>query len=105
MVDLIRGARPNDAPPHLVLNQVGMPGRPEIPVKDFAESLGLINPLVIPFDAKLFGNAANNGQMIEEINPKSKAAEVLHQLVQSITRREAPPPPKKSALSSLFKRK
>lgn len=105
MVDLIRGARPNDAPPHLVLNQVGMPGRPEIPVKDFAESLGLINPLVIPFDAKLFGNAANNGQMIEEINPKSKAAEVMHQLVQSITRREAPPPPKKSALASLFKRK
>jgi pilus assembly protein CpaE len=105
IVDLMRGARPNDAPPHLVLNQIGMPGRPEIPVKDFAEALGLFNPLVVPFDAKLFGQAANNGQMIEEVNPKSKAAEVMHQLVQLITRREPPPAPRKSALANLFKRK
>lgn len=105
IVDLVRGARPNDAPPHLVLNQVGVPGRPEIPVKDFAEALGLSNPLVVPFDAKLFGHAANNGQMIEEVNPKSKAAEVMQQLVQLITRREAPPPPRKSAIANLFKLK
>jgi len=105
IVDLVRGARPNDTPPLLVLNQVGMPGRPEIPLKDFAEAVGLANPLVMPFDAKLFGQAANNGQMIEEINPKSRAAEVLQQLVQLITRREAPSPPRKSALASLFKRK
>ncbi len=32
LVDLVRRARPNDAPPRLVLNQVGVPGRPEIPV-------------------------------------------------------------------------
>jgi pilus assembly protein CpaE len=105
IVDLVRGARPNDAPPHLVLNQIGMPGRPEIPVKDFAEALGLVNPLVVPFDAKLFGLAANNGQMIEEVNPRSKAAEVIQQLVQVITRREPPPAPRKSALATLFKRK
>ncbi len=41
IVDLVRQARPNDAPPRLVLNQVGVPGRPEIPVKDFGEALGL----------------------------------------------------------------
>lgn len=105
IVDLVRGARPNDAPPHLVINQVGMPGRPEIPVKDFADALGLTSPLVVPFDAKLFGHAANNGQMIEEVNPRSKAAEVMQQLVQLIARREAPPPPKKSALAGLFRRK
>jgi Flp pilus assembly CpaE family ATPase len=43
-MDLIRAARPNDAPPRLVLNQVGVPGRPEIPVKDFAAALG-VEPL------------------------------------------------------------
>jgi pilus assembly protein CpaE len=105
MVDLVRGARPNDGPPHLVLNQVGMPGRPEIPIKDFMDALGLQTALAVPFDAKLFGLAANNGQMIEEVNPKSKAAEVLQQLTQVIARREPPPPPRKSALSGLFKRK
>ena len=69
------------------------------------ENLGLTTALSVPFDAKLFGVAANNGQMIEEVNPKSKAAEVLQQLTQLIARREAPPPPRKSALAGLFKRK
>src|SRR5690606_27353313 len=75
MIDLIRQARPNDAPPRLVLNQVGVPGRPEIPAKDFGAALGLHPCLVLPFDAKLFGAASNNGQMILEAGARSKAAE------------------------------
>jgi pilus assembly protein CpaE len=105
IVDLIRAARPNDAPPQLVINMVGAPGRPEIPVKDFGEALGLEPSAVLPFDAKLFGQAANNGQMIDEVAPKSKTAEGLHRLAQLISRREAPPPEKKSPLAGLFKRK
>ena len=64
LIDLIRKARPNDTPPRLVLNQMGMPGRPEIPVKEFAKALQIEPSLVLPFDAKLFGEAANNGQML-----------------------------------------
>ncbi len=41
IVELVKSARPNDAPPRLVLNQVGMPKRPEIPAKDFAETMGV----------------------------------------------------------------
>ena len=89
MVDLVRRARPNDAPPRLVLNQVGVPGRPEIPVKDFGEALGLTPSLSLPWDPKLFGQAANNGQMIHEVGPKSKAAEAIDQLANAISRREA----------------
>jgi pilus assembly protein CpaE len=105
VVDLMRQARPNDAPPWLVMNQVGLPGRPEIPVKDFAEALGLETALCIPFDAKLFGQAANNGQMIEELNGRSRAAESLQQLAQVLARREPPPALKKSPFAGLFKRK
>ncbi len=105
IVDLVRRARPNDAPPRLVLNQVGVPGRPEIPVKDFGEALDLTPALCLPFDPKLFGQAANNGQMIEEVGPKSKAAEGLDQLAQQIARREPPQVQKASLLSSLFKKK
>jgi pilus assembly protein CpaE len=105
IVDLMRQARPNDAPPWLVMNQVGLPGRPEIPIKDFAEALGLETALCIPFDAKLFGQAANNGQMIEELGGRSKAAEGLQQLAQVLARREAPPALKKSPFAGLFKRK
>lgn len=88
MIDLIRQARPNDAPPRLVLNQVGVPGRPEIPAKDFGAALGLHPCLIIPFDPKLFGAAANNGQMILDAGAKSKAAEAFQTLAQIVSRRE-----------------
>ncbi len=90
MIDLIRTGRPNDAPPRLVLNQVGVPGRPEIPAKDFGAALGVHPSLIIPFDAKLFGVAANNGQMILDAGAKSKAAEAFQTLAQIVSRRELP---------------
>jgi pilus assembly protein CpaE len=105
LVDLVRRARPNDAPPRLVLNQVGVPGRPEIPVKDFGEALDLQPSLCLPFDPKLFGQAANNGQMIAEVGPKSRSAEGLDALAQQIARREPPTLRKASLLSGLFKKK
>lgn len=105
IIDLVRGSRPNDAPPRLVLNQVGVPGRPEIPVKDFGEALGVHPSLVLPFDPKPYGQAANNGQMLAEVAPKSKAAEGLEHLARLISRREPPPAQKTSLFSGLFKKK
>jgi pilus assembly protein CpaE len=105
IIDLVKGSRPNDAPPRLVLNQVGVPGRPEIPVKDFGEALGVQPSLVLPFDPKPYGQAANNGQMLAEVAPKSKAAEGLEHLARLISRREPPAPQKTSMLSGLFKKK
>jgi len=90
MIDLIKTGRPNDAPPRLVLNQVGVPGRPEIPSKDFGAALGVHPSLIIPFDPKLFGAAANNGQMILDAGAKSKSAEAFQTLAQIVSRRELP---------------
>jgi pilus assembly protein CpaE len=104
LVDLIGRARPNDAPPRLILNQVGQPGRPEIPVKDFAKALGIEPDLVLPYDAKLFGQAANNGQMVQEVNARAKAAEGLSQFVELVARREAPLPKSRSWLDRLLGR-
>jgi len=120
MIDLIKQGRPNDAPPRLVLNQVGVPGRPEIPAKDFGAALGIHPSLIIPFDAKVFGSAANNGQMIVESGGKTKAAEAFETLAQIVSRRELPTAPVKgrpaaptgasakksgSILASLFSKK
>lgn len=67
LVEILSKARPNDAPPKLVLNQVGVSKRPEIKAAEFAKAVGL-DPLVsIPSEPKLFGNASNNGQMIFDI--------------------------------------
>ena len=104
LVDLLKAHRPNDTPPRLVLNQVAAPGRPEIPVKDFGEALGLTPALVLPFDPKLFGKAANNGQMISELGPKTKAAEGIDFLAQLISRRDPVRATKRAGLGSLFRR-
>ncbi|MDP2125475.1 MAG: CtpF protein [Parvibaculum sp.] len=89
MLDLIRHARPNDNSAHIVLNQVGMPKRPEIPVKDFAEAVGAEPTLVLPFNPGLFGTAANNGQMIEELDAKGKTTEGLRFLARQLSGRDA----------------
>ncbi|HRD46324.1 MAG TPA: CpaE family protein [Caulobacter sp.] len=105
MIDLVRQARPNDAPPRLVLNQVGVPGRPEVPVKDFGAALGLAPSLCLPFEPKAFGQAANHGQMLAEVAPRSKAAEGVNQLAQLIARRDPPPAQKSSLLGGLLGKK
>lgn len=67
-----------------------MPGRPEIPAKDFGAALGVHPSLSIPFDAKVFGAAANNGQMIVDAAARTKAAEAFETLAQIVSRRELP---------------
>ncbi len=101
IVDLVRAARPNDSPPRLVLNQVGVPKRPEIPEKDFAEATGIEPSLIIPFDAQLFGTAANNGQMVTEVAGNNKIKEGLKKLSFDVSGREPPETKNKGLLSML----
>ena len=75
--DTLGPARSNDAKIKLVMNMVGVPKRPEIAVKDFASSLNIEPSLVIPFDPKLFGAAANNGQMAAEVSGGAKVGELF----------------------------
>jgi pilus assembly protein CpaE len=88
LIDFLKAARPNDAQPKLVLNMVGLPKRPEIPAKDFGQAIGIEPTLILPFDAQLFGTAANNGQMIFDVAPESKVAQGLDQLAAELTGRE-----------------
>ena len=44
-----------------------MPKRPEIPAKDFAETMGVEPAAILPSMPALFGQAANNGQMLLEL--------------------------------------
>jgi len=101
LIDLVRHARPNDTPPRLVINQANMPKRPEIPAKDFAETMGVEPAAIIPFDAAVFGQAGNNGQMVMEIAPKSPVADNLTKLSRILTGREAPAAADKSSSSIL----
>ena len=105
MLDALRKMRPNDKVPHLILNQVGMPKRPEISVSDFCEPLEVEPIAIIPFDIGLFGSAANSGRMISEVDPKSPTSETFSQISHIVTGRVAIRKSRKGGLLGLLKRK
>jgi pilus assembly protein CpaE len=104
LVDQLKASRPNDRPPLLVLNQVGIPKRPEISVKDFSHALELEPKAVIDFDPQLFGTAANNGQMVEEVAGNSKAAEQFRALACVLADRTEPKTEPDSLLGPILSR-
>lgn len=87
MIDTLRQLRPNDGPPRLVLNRVGVPKRPEIKGAEFADALGIGAVVSIPFEPQLFGTAANNGQMIAEQDERHAVAEMFTRVSQAVTGR------------------
>lgn len=87
LFDYLRGARVNDHRPYYLLNQVGVPKRPEIKPADFAKALEDDPVAVIPFEPQIFGAAANNGQMIAEVSKSHRTAETFRQLAQLVTGR------------------
>ncbi len=89
-IDVLKAARPNDVPPRVVLNQIGVAKRPEIAAKDFSEAIGLDLAATINFEPQLFGTASNNGQMIPELSSHSRAAGALRELARVLTGREPP---------------
>lgn len=102
MFDLLKQQRKNDSLPHLVINAFGMPKRPEISIKEFADALETQPAAVIEFDSENFGMAANNGQMIEEVSAKAKAAAQFRDLAMRITHRSEPKVEKPAAKSGLL---
>ncbi len=105
IVDLLRQSRRNDSKPYLVMNMVNMPKRPEISVKEFEAALNLEATSVIEFDSEGFGQAANNGQMIEELDAKAKATAAFREIAMAMThRREVGATKKKSSLAPILEK-
>lgn len=104
LIDTLRKLRPNDFAPRLVLNQVGMPKRPEIDPDDFAEPLELDPVAVIPFDAQLFGTAANNGRMLAETDAANPIVASLSNIAHLVTGRGVIKEKQKSGLKGILEK-
>ena len=104
MVDVLKAGRANDHRPFYLLNQVGVPKRPEIKTSDFAKALDDDPVAIIPFDPMLFGTAANNGQMIAEVSAKHPTTEIFSQLAQTLTGRAEVKKQKLGILRPLLKK-
>jgi len=85
ILNTLKAARPNDAPPMFCLNQVGLPKRPEIDRSSFAKTLESQPLAVIPFDSGLFGTAANNGQMVAEISANHRTSKMFLEMGRKLT--------------------
>jgi pilus assembly protein CpaE len=104
MLNLLKAARPNDRAPLYCLNQVGMPKRPEIGPRGFAKAIESQPIAAIRFDPRLFGTAANNGQMIAELAAKHRTTEMFLQIAQRLTGRGETKKPRASFLSPILRR-
>ncbi|MBE0581690.1 CpaE family protein [Devosia sp.] len=89
LADTVRALRPTENAPCLVLNKVAMPRRPEINPAEFASSVECQLIGQLPFDAALFGTAANNGQMIAEVAANNKINDVYRAISMHVTGRQA----------------
>jgi pilus assembly protein CpaE len=87
LLNLLKASRPNDRPPLYCLNQVGMPKRPEITVREFAKAIESPPIAAIPLDPRLFGAAANNGQMIAEISASHRTTKLFQRIARQLTGR------------------
>ncbi|WP_315704444.1 MULTISPECIES: CpaE family protein [unclassified Bradyrhizobium] len=103
LLSVLQASRPNDRPPLYCLNQVGMPKRPEIDLKRFAKTVEAEPVATIPFDCKLFGTAANNGQMIAEIAALSRTPKLFLGIANRLTGRVDPRPARGSLLAPIAK--
>lgn len=104
IVDTMRAARKNDQPPHLVLNMTNMPKRPEITPKEFEDALGIKCLATIEFDCDNFGQASNNGQMLEDFNSKAKAVPAFRSIAMALAHRKEAKVEKKSPLAPLLEK-
>jgi pilus assembly protein CpaE len=104
MLSLLKAARPNDRAPLYCLNQVGMPKRPEIGARGFAKAIESQPIAAIRFDPRLFGTAANNGQMIAELAAKHRTTEMFLQIAQRLTGRGETKKPRGSFFSPIIRK-
>ena len=104
IMNLLKASRPNDRPPLYCLNQVGMPKRPEIEVKAFAKTIETQPIATIPFDSKMFGMAANNGQMIAEVAASHRTTKTFLQIARRLTGRPEPKKTRGAFLQPIIKK-
>lgn len=88
LVEYLREQRGPEAPVRVALNHEGAYRKSELSPKDFEGALGTAPDLVLAHDAGLFGQAANNGQMIAQANARSRAAEGLRDLAITVSGRQ-----------------
>lgn len=105
IIDFLKVSRVQDKDPLIIMNQVGMLKKPEIKTKDFADTIGVPIDVEIAYDPRLFGTAANNGQMIQEFTKSDKILTQINDLAQVLLSKKTLQADNKKGLLSMFLKK
>lgn len=89
MMDTLKSLRMSEAEPVLLMNKVGLPKRPELSTAEFANTIEVDIFAELGFEPALFGTAANNGQMIAEVNATHKLNDAFNSLARRVSGRDA----------------
>jgi pilus assembly protein CpaE len=82
-----------------------MPKRPEITVREFAKAVESQPIAAIPCDSRMFGTAANNGQMIAQVSASHRTTKMVLQIARRLTGRgELKKPRRRSFLSPIIRK-
>lgn len=88
LADAMNAKRKNDAPVRVVLNRVGQAAKIEITAKDFANALGSPLTVTLPYEAAIFGEAANTGHMVCEVAKAKTVVDPLNSLATLVSGRQ-----------------
>lgn len=100
LLELLVARRGEGAAARLILNRMDAFKKTQLTPKDFEETLNTKVALAVPFEPALFGQAANNGQMLAEAGRTAKVPQLLAAFAQALV---APASARKAAKrSSLF---
>ncbi|MFN3958362.1 MAG: CpaE family protein [Parvularculaceae bacterium] len=105
LVDIVSGARPNDAPPLLVINQFDAK-LSSVQPQQFAEHVGLTPSVIFSWEPQLFHTAATNAAPIVQVGAKTKTAQSIRDLSALVLgRTQAAAKKSKFSLAGLVKKK
>ena len=85
IIDMLTTMRIGDTKPHLVLNQINQPKRPEIKPVDFIKALRIEDPSLLNFDASKFGAADNNGTLVAQHRRNRQQRNTFEKLAYTLT--------------------
>jgi pilus assembly protein CpaE len=83
LVDIISGARPNDSPPLLIVNQFDAKLSSVQPAQ-YEEHVGLKPAIILGWEPQLFHTAATNASPILQVGTKTKTAQALRELTSIV---------------------
>lgn len=87
LFEQLAGQRGGNPAPRLVLNRMDAARKTQLSPKDFEETMGVQPALILPFEPQLFGQAANNGQMLGEVAKTHKVVEQIAAFAASLAGR------------------